>query len=156
MARLADRRDDGLRVGALVTRLFAAPEAEAPLTAFHESFTGLSDRYEDVARDAKHEMLAHWLLGDAERVAAILHQRCQADIQLRDYSQRDCLLLVQALVAQSPVYRTYVTGGHADARDAAILGRCSRGFARPAPSCLRRSSTSPRDCARNPAARLGS
>jgi len=118
----------GYEFGALVTRLFAAPEAEAPLTAFHESFTGLSDRYEDVARDAKHEMLAHWLLGDAERVAAILHQRCQADIQLRDYSQRDCLSLVQELVAQSPVYRTYVTGGHADARDAAILGQMFEGL----------------------------
>jgi (1->4)-alpha-D-glucan 1-alpha-D-glucosylmutase len=111
----------GYEFGALVTRLFTPPEAEAPLTAFHEAFTTLPDRYEDVAREARHEMLADWLLGDAERVALILHERCQSELSLRDYSQRDCLLLVQELVSQAPVYRTYVASGKAPPRDAAIL-----------------------------------
>jgi (1->4)-alpha-D-glucan 1-alpha-D-glucosylmutase len=117
----------------MITRLFTAAEAEAPLTSFHEAFTGLTDRYEDVAREAKHEILAHWLPGDAERVASILHQRCQSDIQLRDYSQRDCRLLVEEIVAEAPVYRTYVTAGRAEPRDAAILARMFEGLRRARP-----------------------
>jgi (1->4)-alpha-D-glucan 1-alpha-D-glucosylmutase len=118
----------GYEFGALVTRLLTAAEAEAPLTAYYETITGLTDRFEDVARDAKHEMLAHWLLGDAERVALVLHDRCQQTIHLRDYSQRDCLTVVQELVAQTPVYRTYVGRGTASPRDAAILAGMFEGL----------------------------
>lgn len=111
----------GYEFAALVTRVLTVAEAEAPLTAFYEAFTGLSDRFDEVARDAKHEMLAHWLLGDVERVALVLYDRCQRTIRLRDYSQRDCLMVVQELVAQAPVYRTYVARGAAGPRDAVIL-----------------------------------
>ncbi|MCC6989152.1 MAG: malto-oligosyltrehalose synthase, partial [Acidobacteria bacterium] len=111
----------GYEFGALVTRLFTAPEAEAPLTAFHAQFTGSDEPYDDIAREARHEMVTHWLLGDVEQAAGLLYERCQADVALRDYSQRECLTVVQEVVAQRPVYRTYVDAAGASPRDAALL-----------------------------------
>ncbi|MCC7124641.1 MAG: malto-oligosyltrehalose synthase [Acidobacteria bacterium] len=112
----------GYEFSALTTRLFTAPEGEAPLTTLHDTFTGLSGRFAEVAMDARQEVLSQWLLGDAQRVATVLYDSCQRDRRLRDYSQRDCLSVVQELVARCPVYRTYVTAAGAAEDDARILG----------------------------------
>lgn len=112
----------GYEFGALVTRLLTAPEAEQPLSAFHRRFTGEPSRFDDVAQEARREMLSHWMLGDVHRVARILYDTCQASIQLRDYSEQDCLALVQELVTWAPVYRTYVGVAGPSAQDANVLG----------------------------------
>lgn len=117
----------GYEFGALVTRLLTASEAEAPLTALYERFTGLSDGFHDVDEDARYEVLDHWLAGDAKRVALALYRLCQRDIRLRDYSVRDMLAVVHEVVAGCPVYRTYVTPDGPSPADAAILASlCER------------------------------
>ena len=79
----------GYEIGALLTRLLTAAEGEAPLTALYHRFAGALDTFDEVEEDARHEVLEHWLAGDAKRVALALHRMCQDDLYLRDYSLRD-------------------------------------------------------------------
>ena len=115
----------GYEFGAAVTRLFLPPEREAAVTAFHDACTGETTTYAAVRDAARRDAMAHGLAGDVARVATVLHEACQADAHLRDFSWRDCERLVIALVAALPVYRTYATPeglGQADrlAIDAAL------------------------------------
>jgi (1->4)-alpha-D-glucan 1-alpha-D-glucosylmutase len=117
----------GYEFGALVTRLLTAADAEGPLTALYQRFTGAIDTFDEVEEDARHEVLEHWLSGDAKRVALILHRLCQDDLRLRDYSLRDASILVRELVAGARIYRTYVTAGGPSPADAArIAALCDR------------------------------
>jgi len=117
----------GYEFGALLTRLLTAAEGEGPLTALYQRFAGAIDTFDEVEEDARHEVLEHWLAGDAKRVALALHRLCQDDLHLRDYSLRDASILVRELVAGARVYRTYVTAGGPSPADAArIEALCDR------------------------------
>jgi (1->4)-alpha-D-glucan 1-alpha-D-glucosylmutase len=117
----------GYEFGALVTRLLTAPEGEAPLTALYHRFAGAIDTFDEVEEDARHEVLEHWLSGDAKRVALALYRMCQDDLRLRDYSLRDASILVRELVAGARVYRTYVAASGPSPADAArIAALCDR------------------------------
>lgn len=121
----------GYEASALLTRLLIAAEGEAPLTALYRRFAGVVDGFDEAEEDARHEILEHWLAGDANRVALALYRMCQDDLTLRDYSLRDASIVVRELVAGARVYRTYVdeTGpSPADAVQLAAL--CDRVRAR--------------------------
>ena len=92
----------GYETGALLTRLLTAAEGEGPLTALYHRFAGALDNFDEVEEDARHEILEHWLAGDAKRVALALHRMCQDDLDLRDYSLRDASILIRELVAGAP------------------------------------------------------
>ncbi len=111
----------GYEFGALVTRLLMAPEAEEPMTTAYQEFTGLTDSFDEVVDDARHEVLGHWLSGDAKRVALALHRLCLRDIRLRDFSIRDATTLVEELAASARVYRTYVSAQGPSPIDTAVL-----------------------------------
>jgi len=117
----------GYETGALLTRLLIAAEGEAPLNGLYTRFTGALDNFDEVEEDARHEILEHWLAGDAKRVALTLYRMCQDDLNLRDYSLRDASILVRELVAGARVYRTYVsTEGATDADVARLAALCER------------------------------
>jgi (1->4)-alpha-D-glucan 1-alpha-D-glucosylmutase len=117
----------GYETGALLTRLLTAAEGEGPLTALYHRFAGALDSFEEVEEDARHEILEHYLAGDAKRVALALYRMCQDDLFLRDYSLRDASILVRELVAGTRVYRTYVsTEGATDADVARLAALCER------------------------------
>jgi (1->4)-alpha-D-glucan 1-alpha-D-glucosylmutase len=111
----------GYEAGALLTRLFTAAEGEAPLTSTYHRFAGAFDSFDEVEEDARHEILEHYLAGDAKRVALALHRMCQDDLSLRDYSLRDASILVRELVAGARTYRTYVTAAGPSPEDARRL-----------------------------------
>ena len=111
----------GYEFGALVTRLLMASEAEGRLTTAYHEFTGLADSFDEVVDEARHEVLGHWLSGDAKRVSLALHRLCLRDIRLRDFSIRDVTTLVEELAASARVYRTYVSAQGASDRDTAVL-----------------------------------
>ena len=128
----------GYEFGAAVTRLFLPPEREAAVTAFHDTCTGETAAYAAVRDAARRDAMAHGLAGDVARVATVLHDACQADAHLRDFSWRDCERLVIALIAALPVYRTYATPeglGQADrlAIDAALTAASEAELDTPAP-----------------------
>jgi (1->4)-alpha-D-glucan 1-alpha-D-glucosylmutase len=117
----------GYETGALLMRLLTAAEGEGPLTALYHRFAGALDSFDEVEEDARHEILEHWLAGDAKRVALALHRMCQDDLDLRDYSLRDASILIRELVAGARVYRTYVsTEGATDADVARLAALCQR------------------------------
>jgi (1->4)-alpha-D-glucan 1-alpha-D-glucosylmutase len=117
----------GYETGALLTRLLVAAEGEAPLNGLYTRFTGALDNFDEVEEDARHEILEHWLAGDAKRVALTLYRMCQDDLDLRDYSLRDASILVRELVAGARVYRTYVsTEGATDVDVERLAALCSR------------------------------
>ena len=95
----------GYETGALLTRLLTAAEGEAPLTTLYHRFAGALDTFDEIEEDARHEILEHWLAGDAKRVALALHRMCQDDLDLRDYSLRDASMLIASCRGR-PVYRT--------------------------------------------------
>lgn len=111
----------GYEFGALVARVMTEPGSEAAIADFYEAFTGQAGGFAAAARQARLEVMAQWLPGDTLRVARILYGLCQQDLRLRDYSLRDMTALVREMVAELPVYRTYVTARGMDRRDAAVL-----------------------------------
>lgn len=110
----------GYEFAATVCRLLTAVEYEPALTTLYQQATGVDDSYQAIEADARHEIVEHWLAGDAQRLGHVLHALCLGDIRLRDYSLRDCVSLVRELAVACPVYRTYVRGAAAGA-DAAIV-----------------------------------
>ena len=117
----------GYETGALLTRLLTAAEGEGPLTTLYHRFAGALDNFDEVEEDARHEILEHWLAGDAKRVALALYRMCQDDLDLRDYSIRDTSILIRELVAGARVYRTYVsTEGATDADVTRLAALCAR------------------------------
>ena len=122
----------GYETGALLTRLLTAAEGEGPLTALYHRFAGALDSFDEIEEDARHEILEHYLAGDAKRVALALHRMCQDDLNLRDYSLRDASILIRELVAGLRVYRTYVsTEGATDADVERLAALCNRVRTRP-------------------------
>jgi (1->4)-alpha-D-glucan 1-alpha-D-glucosylmutase len=117
----------GYETGALLARLLTAAEGEAALTGLYHRFAGALDDFDEVEEDARHEILEHWLAGDAKRVALALHRMCQDDLDLRDYSLRDASIVIRELVAGARVYRTYVsTEGATDEDVARLAALCQR------------------------------
>jgi (1->4)-alpha-D-glucan 1-alpha-D-glucosylmutase len=117
----------GYETGALLTRLLIAAEGEGSLNGLYTRFTGALDNFDEVEEDARHEILEHWLAGDAKRVALTLYRMCQDDLDLRDYSLRDASILVRELVAGARVYRTYVsTEGATETDGARLAALCTR------------------------------
>ena len=113
----------GYEFGAALTRLLIPAAAEDTVTAFYQRFTGDIESYEATARQARRDVLSHWLAGDAARVAGLLYTVCQEDIRLRDYSRRDCTLLVREFIARLPRYRTYVAQRVISPDDASVVTR---------------------------------
>ena len=111
----------GYEAGVLLTRLFSAAEGEATLTATYHRFAGAIDSFDEVEEDARHEILEHYLAGDARRVALALHRMCQDDLHMRDYSLRDVSTLVRELIGGARTYRTYVTAAGPSPEDARRL-----------------------------------
>jgi (1->4)-alpha-D-glucan 1-alpha-D-glucosylmutase len=117
----------GYETGALLTRLLTAAEGDTALTDAYQRFTGDVESFDEVEADARHEILEHWLAGDAKRVALALHRLCQDELTLRDYSLRDASILVRELVAGARTYRTYVTAaGASPADNARVAALCDR------------------------------
>lgn len=99
----------GYEFGAAVTRLFLPPERESAVSAFYETCTEEPSDYATVRAASRRDAVAHGLAGDVARVAGVLHEACQDDAHLRDFSPRDCERLVTEMLAAFPVYRTYAT-----------------------------------------------
>ncbi|PYO93286.1 MAG: malto-oligosyltrehalose synthase [Gemmatimonadetes bacterium] len=92
----------------LVGGLFINPAAEAPLTQFYATFAGVSDSYQDVARDKKLLVLREGLGSDVNRLAQLLLRICERHRRHRDYTRHLLTEGLRELLACFPVYRTYV------------------------------------------------
>ncbi|HWC72963.1 MAG TPA: malto-oligosyltrehalose synthase [Gemmatimonadales bacterium] len=88
--------------------LFIDPAAEAPLTQFYATFTGITDSYADVAHDKRLLVLREGLGSDVNRLAELLLRICERHRRHRDYTRHLLTEGLRELLASFPVYRTYV------------------------------------------------
>ena len=88
--------------------LFVDPAAEAPLTQFYATFTGISEAYADVAHEKRLLVLREGLGSDVNRLAELLLRICERHRRHRDYTRHLLTEGLRELLASVPVYRTYV------------------------------------------------
>ena len=88
--------------------LFVDPAGEAPLTELYIEFTGETADFPALARDKKMLVMRESLGGDVNRLAGLMRELCENDLNYRDFTRRDVEEVLQATLACFGVYRTYV------------------------------------------------
>jgi (1->4)-alpha-D-glucan 1-alpha-D-glucosylmutase len=92
-----------------LTALFVDPQGEAALTRTYADLTGESAEYGDVLRARKMLVLEQILGSDLNRLAALFLEVCERHPRHRDYTRHDLHQALKEVIADFPVYRTYVT-----------------------------------------------
>ena len=91
-----------------ITGLFVDPAGEASFTALWHDLAGDDRSFDDVAHEARHDVL-RWVLGsDLNRLANIFVQLCETRRRYRDFARRELRTALAEVAACFPVYRTYV------------------------------------------------
>ena len=89
--------------------LFVDPAAETPLTDFYAEFvSGEVPDYAEMARENKLRMLRESLGSDVNRITALLLDVCQRYWPARDFSGHELQEALREVIADFPVYRTYI------------------------------------------------
>ena len=93
-------------------RIFVDPDGEAPFTELYARFTGVTESFVEVARDAKHLVMRTSLDSDVRRLVRCLAHECRETrwFEVPDHALRS---VITEYLAELPVYRTYVRAGHA-------------------------------------------
>ena len=92
------------RVGAL----FVDREGEAAMSAVYAAFTGDTASYAEVARDKKQYALRELLASDLSRLTELFVRCCEHNRRYRDYTRFELRQVLRDVLAELPVYRTYV------------------------------------------------
>ncbi len=88
--------------------LFVDPSAEASLTDTYDEFIGERLDYAEVARENKLRMLRESLGSDVNRLTALLLDVSQGRWPARDFMRYELQDALREIVADTPVYRTYI------------------------------------------------
>jgi (1->4)-alpha-D-glucan 1-alpha-D-glucosylmutase len=88
--------------------VFVDPAGEQPLTAFYAELTGETTDYPALVREKKLLVLREVLGSDVNRLTALLMDVCEWHRRHRDYTRHELHEAVRELIADFPVYRTYV------------------------------------------------
>ena len=96
-----------------VGALFVDPDGEEPLTALYGELTGAPTDFQEVAYEAKHQVMRDVLASDVNRLTAAFIEVCERNRRYRDYSRSELHDALREVIACFPVYRTY---GRADDR----------------------------------------
>ncbi|MFY9398307.1 MAG: malto-oligosyltrehalose synthase, partial [Desulfomonilia bacterium] len=92
----------------LVTHLLADADGSEPLTRLYREFTSEAREYAEVLLEKKHLVIDSLFGSDLNRLATLMLSICERHRRYRDYTRRDILKALRALIAAMPVYRTYV------------------------------------------------
>ena len=108
----------------LLGGVFVDPRGEEPLTNFYREFTGELRPYEEIALEKKTMALRELLGSDVNRLTAMFMNVCERRREHRDYTRHEIHHAVRELVANFPVYRTYVRAeaGEVAASDIECVG----------------------------------
>ncbi len=102
---------------AVTNGLFVDPAGRRPLEALHTEFTGNGSDFAACAREGKLEILHTTLVSDVERLTNLLAVICDAYPAQRDHTRSELSSAIIALIAATPVYRTYVGPARGTASD---------------------------------------
>ena len=102
---------------AAVNGLFVDPRGERWLTRFYESIVGRAVDFEDMAVDAKRQIIQDSLGSELNVLANAFNRIAKQSRDTRDFSRTALREALTNVVAHFPVYRTYVTAAGATAPD---------------------------------------
>jgi (1->4)-alpha-D-glucan 1-alpha-D-glucosylmutase len=91
--------------------VFVDPEGYDRIDRWYRERTGTGDRFETIARQAKHHVMGNELTTETERATDLLVRVCQARRRHRDHTRRDLRAALAEVAAGMAVYRTYVAPG---------------------------------------------
>jgi (1->4)-alpha-D-glucan 1-alpha-D-glucosylmutase len=94
--------------------LFIDPDGLKQITATYEQFTGETTGYEDLCRENKTMVLRDILGSDITRLVSIFVQICESHRDHRDYTRPDIHRALRQVVANFPVYRSYLVSSSSD------------------------------------------
>lgn len=94
-----------------VNNLFVDADNEAAMTDSYRSFTAQGADYAEVARVAKHQIMAEELSAEVERLTGLLARATDDHRRHRDHTRRELRETLREFVASFGVYRTYVAPG---------------------------------------------
>ncbi|HVA86313.1 MAG TPA: malto-oligosyltrehalose synthase, partial [Candidatus Saccharimonadales bacterium] len=95
-----------------VMGLFVDPAGARPLSDLYVSFTGEDREWPDLVRETKHLVLRDILGSDLNRLTALWLAICECDRLHRDYARHELHQTLREVLADVPVYRTYVQADH--------------------------------------------
>ncbi|WP_353945383.1 malto-oligosyltrehalose synthase [Streptomyces sp. HUAS MG91] len=97
--------------------LFTDPAGADRLLGLFRRFTDVADdaggRWEPTARRAAHQVVAHGLAAEVDRLTREAVALCAPDPRLRDHAPWALRTALRELLVRVPVYRPYVSGGDA-------------------------------------------
>ena len=88
--------------------LFIDGDSEEPLTRFYGDFTGETRSFPDILREKKLHILRQMLGSDLNLLTSMLLDICERHPHHRDYTRQGLHDALRELMADFPVYRTYV------------------------------------------------
>ncbi|MEP6716393.1 MAG: malto-oligosyltrehalose synthase [Terriglobia bacterium] len=92
----------------MVLGLYVDRRSEQALTRFYHEFTGNAAPFGEVAYEKKSLVLRDVLGSDVNRLTAMFQEICERNRDHRDYSAHEIRHAIRTMVAEFPVYRTYV------------------------------------------------
>ena len=102
---------------AQATGVLIEPAGERPLTRLYTRLTGRPGDFEEVAAGAKRQILRNNLAAEFTVIARRLARLAKRHWQTRDFTYQAIRAALADILAQFPVYRTYVAGRGADEQD---------------------------------------
>jgi (1->4)-alpha-D-glucan 1-alpha-D-glucosylmutase len=91
-----------------VNRLYTDPFGERPLTDLYAELTGVTETFEEVARQSKRQIVGEVLASEFNRLVEYLAAVVRGHRRHRDYSRSQLRDALRELIVAFPVYRTYV------------------------------------------------
>lgn len=99
--------------------LFVDADAEATLTTFYEELSGEKAPFHDMVREKKYVVLHKLFESDVQRLTRILSAVCFNHPRFRDFSHREIEAALREMLADYPVYRSYVRPQDGEVREQA-------------------------------------
>jgi (1->4)-alpha-D-glucan 1-alpha-D-glucosylmutase len=110
----------GYEFAKLALGLLIDPAGEAPLSRLYAEFTGITQPFAEIVRDAKLRIMEHEMASELTVLARDAGRIARQNPRTADFTRNVFQRALKATIACFPVYRTYVDGGtpsEADRRD---------------------------------------
>ncbi len=114
-----------------VTGLFVEPRGEEPFTRLWLRVSGEEAGWDEVAREARREVLGSVLGSDLNRLTDLFVTIAEENRRYRDFTRHELHEALRELAAALPVYRTYVRArsGQVDQLDRQLIGEAAEAAA---------------------------
>jgi len=107
----------GYEFASAATRLLTDRQGEEKLSRLYESFTGRTDAPATIERDSKLGIVDFEMAAELDALSARLRKIAASNPRTADFTRNALRQALREVVAQMPVYRTYVDQGPLDERD---------------------------------------